>query len=822
MAHLIKVPRQVAPEPRAPRVLSWLKAPGDHVGRGDSIARLGPESSGFEVCATEAGYLRVRFAKDRAPVFPGQPLALLTDQPGDAIEKLERRARRALDRFSRRGRSADRLRPMSRPGKWCLPGLFHLRVSQSPDALALTFGDRSVSYAALHRRANSVAHFLYAAGVDGEGVVGLCLPRSIEQIAVLLGILQAGGVYLPLDAGYPEERLRHMLRDTAPRFIFTTRENEVLFQRLGATTVDATHLLEERSIPNLPTTVASIEPENLAYILYTSGSTGRPKGVAIPHLGVERLVNANNFLNPQPGKIFLQFAPLTFDASTLEIWGCLLNGNRLEIYPDQGVDLERLGIFIKQRKVTTLWLTAGLFHQMVEICLEDLEDVHEILAGGDVLAPEPVERLLRELPGCTLINGYGPTENTTFTTCHRMEEPDETPGSVPIGRPLERTQTLLLDKHLQPVMPGEIAQLLTGGDGLARGYWNRPGLTAIKFIPNPMSALPGHRLYQTGDLARGLEDGNLAFIGRTDFQVKVRGFRIEPGEIERTLTRRPEVSGAMALAREDQPGDKRLIAYVTGWKGAARQPRPKDLSAYLRRRLPEHMVPSAIMTLDRFPLTANGKIDRASLPAPDRTRRHLATAFAAPRTTMERQVAAIWSEVLGIEKIGVNESFLSLGGHSLLATRVLTRIRQSLGRELPFQVFFGKPTIAANAAYLEDRSEEAHAPNFPERPQTIQGNRHPLSFSQQRLWFIDHIDPGGTAYNLAFAYGLNGALDTRVLEHALAKVCQRQKSLRTVFDAVEGTPHQIVLDRGGTQPNRNSANQNLCYPRSIAAGLRHP
>ncbi|HSL83168.1 MAG TPA: condensation domain-containing protein, partial [Thermoanaerobaculia bacterium] len=497
--------------------------------------------------------------------------------------------------------------------------------------------------------------------------------------------------------------------------------------------------------------------------------------------------------------VFLQLAPVPFDASTLEIWGALVNGARLELFPPGVPSLEELGRAVEAARVTVLWLTAGLFHQMGEAELPRLAGVSPLLSGGDVLSPPHVARVLAErAPGQVLINGYGPTEGTTFTCCHRVG-PEEAPGEepVPVGRPISGTRVYLVDpapgRGLAPVPAGVPGELYLGGDGVARGYLRRPSLTAAAFVPDPFSALvpgagPGARLYRTGDLARWLPEGRVGFLGRLDRQVKLRGFRVEPGEVEAVLAGHPEVRTAVVTVREDRPGDRRLVAYFVPVDGAA--PDPGAVRSYLADRLPDHLVPAACVALPELPLDPNGKADRRALPAPE------GGAAASPERTLprgplEEVVAGVWSDVLGAGTVGVHDDFFDLGGHSLLATRVVARLRELTGVEVPLRRFFEHPTVAELARAVEAlRGAGRPEPSLARRRD--RSAPAPASFAQERLWFLDRLDGGGAAYVVPGALRLGGALDAAALAGALSGVAARHEALRTRFEEEDGGPVQIV------------------------------
>ncbi len=446
------------------------------------------------------------------------------------------------------------------PRDKCIQQLFEEQVEHDPEAIALVFAERRVSYGELNRRANRLAHHLRSLGVGPDTLVGICVERSIEMVVGILGILKAGGAYVPLDPNYPQERLAFMANDARLPVIVTQEKwvERALAGQAERVIIDAQWGEIARQSGENP--ICPVTAGHLAYVMYTSGSTGMPKGASITHRSVVRLVKNTNYARLTDAEVFLQYAPISFDAATLELWGSLLNGGVLVVPPPHNLSLAELGEIVREHGVTILWLTAGLFHLMVDERLEDLRTVRQLLSGGDVLSVPHVKRVLATLTGCTLINGYGPTENTTFTCCYKMTQVEHIGASVPIGRPIANTSVYILDRHLQAVPVGVPGELYTGGDGLARDYHNRPGLTAEKFICNPFGE---GRLYCTGDRVRHLPDGNIEFLGRIDNQVKVRGFRIELGEIEAVLERHPAVRHAVVLALAEAGGDKRLAAFLT-------------------------------------------------------------------------------------------------------------------------------------------------------------------------------------------------------------------------------------------------------------------
>lgn len=586
--------------------------------------------------------------------------------------------------------------------------LFEEQAANRPDSVALVFNDSSITYGELNRRANQLARRLRKHGIGPDTLVGFCVERSIEMVVGLIGILKAGGAYVTLDPNAPHERIAYMFEDTRAKvFVTTTRFRDLASPGTQVVCLDEAQAFANEEESNLPSIAGS---ESLAYVIYTSGSTGKPKGVLVPHRAIVRLVKETNYLPFTPDDVFLQFATISFDASTLELWGPLLNGGKLVIFPPQFESLEQLGTVIREKGVTTLWLTAGLFHEMVEQRIADLKSVRYLLAGGDVLSPAHVIKALKELPDTTLINGYGPTENTTFTCCFRIPRDWQGGRTVPIGSPISNTQVYILDDHLQPVPVGVAGELFAAGDGLAREYLNAAELTAGKFLPNPFSTEPGAKMYRTGDRVRWLPDGTIEFLGRRDTQVKIRGYRIELSEIETALAVHPAVQQCVVTAREDNTGTRQLVAYVVFKPDSPRD--PAKLREFLAQRLPAYMAPSSFVALDSLPLNANGKVDRYRLPDPAGMLLTTATASAA-MTADEEKVAQIWSEVLGVEVKRADDNFFELGGHSLLATRVISRVNIAFGGSLPLRALFEAPTVSALANLAASARDGEPAGNRP-------------------------------------------------------------------------------------------------------------
>jgi amino acid adenylation domain-containing protein len=581
------------------------------------------------------------------------------------------------------------------PAGLCIHEVFAAEAARSPEAVALVCGPERMTYGELDRQADRLGGRLRRAGVGPEDVVAVFAERSPALVAGLLAVLKAGGAYTVLDPADPPERLRALLDDARVRVILADERLAGRLPEPAAAVVPLT--LAAAGEEGEPPLSQLASPETLAYVIYTSGSTGRPKGVSVPHRGVVRLACGGGFARLGPQEVFLQLSPASFDACVLEIWGCLLNGGRLVVPPPGPPTLEELGRMVRDHGVTTLWLTAGLFHLMVDERIDDLRGVRQLLAGGDVLSAAHVEKVLRELPGCRMINGYGPTESTTFTCCQGLSPGDPVGLSVPLGRPINATWVYVLDAELTLVPPGVSGELCIGGDGLARGYLGRPDLTAERFVPDPWGGEPGARLYRSGDRCRHLPDGRIEILGRLDHQVKIRGFRIEPGEVEAALGQVPGVREAVVLAQSGPGGDKRLVAWVVPVKGELDA---AALRAALRERLPEYLVPAVFVTLSDLPLTSHGKVDRTALPFPDREGE--SRDVVSPQTEIEERLAGIWREVLGLSRVGAGDDFFDLGGHSLMATRVASRLRKELDCALPLRVLYERPILRELAAYVEE------------------------------------------------------------------------------------------------------------------------
>ncbi len=680
----------------------------------------------------------------------------------------------------------------------CIQELFEAQVERTPDAVAVVFEGESLTYRELNQQANQLAHYLRGLRVEAETLVGICLERSLNMIVALLAILKAGGAYLPLDPAYPKERLAYMLEDSQVSLLLTQQH---LVETLPPSNARAICLDGDSEIPageseeNLA--IAST-PDNLAYVIYTSGSTGKPKGVLITHRNVVRLFSATqSWFNFDRRDVWTLFHSYAFDFSVWEIWGALLYGGRLIVVPFWvSRSPDAFYQLLCQQQVTVLNQTPSAFRQLMqaEASLGVAKELalRLVIFGGEALELPSLkpwfERHGDQMP--QLINMYGITETTVHVTYRPLAIADTNETASVIGHPIPDLQVYLLDRYKQFVPLGVPGEIYVGGAGLARGYFNRPDLTEEKFISNPFSNQPGARLYKTGDLARYLSDGNIEYLGRIDNQVKIRGFRIELGEIEAVLDQHPEVKQAVVVARQDESGDKRLVAYVVADGNAIAI---CQLREYLQQKLPEFMVPSAIVLMDAFPLTPNGKIDRRTLPPPNFSPIELDDNFAPPTTPIQELLSGIWQQILGIEKIGIHDNFFTLGGHSLLATQVISQVKKAFQIELPLRRLFESPTIASFSQLVEQAIKKGAELISPPIERVSRDRVLPLSFSQQRLWFLHQLEPNSAAYNGATVVQLKGTLDVTALEKSLNEIVRRHEVLRTCFSVVEGQPVQQIM-----------------------------
>ncbi|MEA2690922.1 MAG: hypothetical protein QOJ16_309, partial [Acidobacteriota bacterium] len=665
----------------------------------------------------------------------------------------------------------------------CLHELIAVQAARAPDATAVVFENAVLSYGELVSRAGLLAGRLRRLGVGPEVPVGICLERSLELVVGLLAILTAGGAYVPLDPSYPRQRLALMLKEALPPVVLVQAETAALLPSdQGCQVVFGRGALEGAG--GCPDSDARARPENLAYVIYTSGSTGRPKGVEVRHDGVVNLLAS---MAREPGltaaDTLLAVTTVSFDIAGLEIYLPLAVGGRVVLASRETAgDGLALAAALAASGATTMQATPATWRLLLAAGWQGAPGFLA-LCGGEALPLDLARDLLGRVG--SLWNVYGPTETTIWSTQERMslEDPDGWSGAAPIGRPLGNTGVRVLDRGLSPVPVGIAGELYLGGLGVARGYRGRPDLTAERFLPDPTSPLPGARLYRTGDVVRYLPSGRLAYLGRVDHQVKVRGFRIEPGEVEAVLARHPAVRQAVVLAREDERDDRRLVAYV-----AASVERREDLAAALAawtaERLPSYLVPTAFVILAALPLTPNGKVDRKALPAPE-WRGELS--YVPTRTPAEERLAEIFAQVLRRERVGAEEDFFTAGGHSLLAMQVVSRVRDTFGVELPLARLFDRPTVAGLAAVVESARGGAPAP-----VQATPGAARVLSYAQERLWFVDQYEPGKAAYNMAAALELRGLLSAPALAASLGEIVRRHEVLRTRIATAEGRPYPVV------------------------------
>ncbi|HEX2164652.1 MAG TPA: amino acid adenylation domain-containing protein, partial [Thermoanaerobaculia bacterium] len=666
-----------------------------------------------------------------------------------------------------------------------LAALFAARAAERPDAPALAFAGGTTTYRELDLASAALAATLAGLGIGRGSRVGLCAERSVEAVVGMLAILRAGGAYVPLDPVYPAERLALMLEDAGAPLVLAQPH---LADRLpgGVRTVP---LSAPPPAAEAPGAAADPAPspaggEDLAYVVFTSGSTGRPKGVAVPQRAVARLALGTDYVALGPGDRVGFASSLSFDAATFEVWGALVTGACLvEVPREVALSPPALVEHLRAAGVSHLFLTTALFNVVAREVPDGFSSLEAVLFGGEACDPGMVRRVLAAGPPARLLHVYGPTESTTFATWQEVREVAPGATTLPIGAPLANTRAWVADRRLRPVPPGVPGELVLGGDGLAWGYLGRPGLSAERFVPEPFGGR-GERVYRTGDRVRWLAGGAVEFLGRFDDQVKIRGFRIEPGEVEAALAADPEVAQAAVVVR-GEAADRRLVGYLVP-RGSAPG---AEVAARVRERLgsalPAYMVPSVLVPLEALPLTPNGKVDRRALPAPEPAGQ---AEHVAPRTAAEAALAGLWSELLGVERVGVHDDFFALGGHSLLATRVVARAREVLGVELAVRTVFESPTVAGLARAVALATASPAPPLVP----VDRGGELPLSFAQERLWFLDRLEPGRATYNVPQALRLEGAVSRPGLAAALTAVTARHEVLRTVFRQRAEGPVQVV------------------------------
>jgi amino acid adenylation domain-containing protein/non-ribosomal peptide synthase protein (TIGR01720 family) len=685
------------------------------------------------------------------------------------------------------------------PHQTCLHELFEAQVKQTPDSLALTFEDETLTYRELNARANQLAHHLHGLGAAPEQLIAILMERSSEMVVSLLAVLKAGAAYLPLDPAYPAQRLSYMLTDSGASILLTQEE---LIPRLPEHEAQVVVIerewseISKQSEENPPLTVT---PDNLAYVIYTSGSTGQPKGVMITH---RSLCNYTQFickllkLDELPtgeGASFATVSTITADLGNTAIFPSLLSGGHLHVLGhDVATDSNRLADYFARHRIDVLKIVPSHLNALLSSGLgAKLLPAKYLLLGGEAFPFELLERIRETGSPCEVFNHYGPTETTIGVLTFNLKQSGATgnfPATVPIGRPIDNTKIYIVDRNTRPVPVGIPGELCIGGAGVMRGYLNRPALTAERLSPNPFGDDPRGRLYHTGDLVRYLPDGNVEFLGRIDQQIKIRGFRIEPGEIEAALLRHGSVREAVITVREDAPGEKRLVAYVVAGEGYA--PQYAELRAFLQRELPDYMVPSAIVSLRALPLTPNGKLDRRALPAPDSLAGETESGYVAPRNEAERQLAAIWRELLRVERVGIHDNFFELGGDSILSIQIVSKARQ-VGLRLSTKQLFQYHTIAE----LAEVANSAQA--AVEEARVLTGSV-PLTPIQQRFFQQDFAEPHH--WNQSVLLETHQAVDSSILEKALAHLHLEHASLRLRFTHREEGWQQFVVAPGEPPP----------------------
>jgi amino acid adenylation domain-containing protein len=665
----------------------------------------------------------------------------------------------------------------------CFHTLFEEQSERTPDAIALVFEHQCLTYRELNQRANQVGHYLQSLGIGPEMPVAICMERSLEMVVSLLGILKAGGAYVPLDPQYPRERLSFTLEDAQAKFLLTQRRLVGIMPQGVSRIVCIDEEWEAIACESTAHVCSHATADNLAYLIYTSGSTGKPKGAAIEHHSTLGLMHWAGEMYAESIAGVLAATSLCFDMSIFELFVPLSWGGAA-IIAENALQLPTMP------SASQVTLISTVPSAMTELVRTDgvPATVRTVTLAGEVLQHKLVHQIYEQTGIREVWNLYGLSEDTSYSISALIEKGE--PESLTIGRPLPNRQAYILDKHLQPVHVGVAGELYVSGEGLARCYVNRPELTAERFLPNPYRVEAGARMYKTGDLARYRRDGTIECLGRIDHQVKVRGYRIELGEIESVLDEHPEVKESAVLAREDVPGEKRLVAYVVPQQEA--QPSGVELRSYLKERLPKFMVPTIFMMLDEMPLTANGKVDRRAFPAPDQATPSTEESFVAPRTPVEELLCDIWAQVFHVEQVSIHDNFFDLGGHSLLATRLISRIREAFHVELSIRSLFESPTIAGLSTRVIRAMSAAREQPAPPILPVSRSAPLPLSFAQQRLWFLDRLESGSAFYNIPIAVRLAGPLNVDALEQSFNEIIRRHEILRTSFHELEGKPVQVI------------------------------
>ena len=677
------------------------------------------------------------------------------------------------------------------PAEVCLHELFEKQVERTPAATALVFGGERLSYGELNRRANQLAHYLQKRGVGPETLVGICMERSVELVVGLLGVLKAGGAYLPLDPAYPAQRVSFMFADSQLGVVLTQQH---LRPKLSGAEVELVVMDQEWALIGEESggaVVSGVMAGNAAYVIYTSGSTGEPKAAINTHRAIcNRLQWMQEAYELKAGDCVMQKTPYSFDVSVWEFFWPLLSGARMAVaIPGGHREVSYLRELIREEQVTVMHFVPSMLEQFVsEEEVGECESLRLVISSGEALSGSLVERFKERLGWVELENLYGPTEAAVDVSAWRCE--GEKKGEVvPIGRPIANVQLYILGPEMELVTVGAVGEIYIGGVAVGRGYQERAEQTAERFVPDPYGGEAGRRLYRTGDVGRYRKDGELEYVGRRDEQVKMRGYRIELGEIEVVLRGHEGVREATVIMRAEESGEQRLVAYVVG-AGEAGAVAVEELREYLQERLPEYMVPWAIVRLPELPLTTNGKVDRRALPAPERSRS--GAGYVGPRSPVEETVAAIWGKVLGVEKVGIHHNFFELGGHSLLATQVISRVRNVFGQEIALRSLFEAPTVAGLAQRIEAAQRLGAGLQVPRLEKRAVREPVPLSYAQQRLWFLDQLEPGSSIYNVPLALRLEGELEVGALAQSFSEVVRRHEVLRTSFGEVDGEAIQII------------------------------
>ncbi len=677
------------------------------------------------------------------------------------------------------------------PSHSSLHSLFEDQVNRTPDAVAVTLDREHLTYIELNRRSNRLAHYLRRSGIGLETPVAICAERSREMVIAILATLKAGGAYVPLDPTLPTDRLAVMLEDILPPILLTQKDLLKRLPQNRPTTITLDAGWEELPAENTDNIASGVMPNNLAYVIYTSGSTGKPKGVMGTHGGAcnHLLWMQENYKLTRDDRV-LQLSSFSFDFSVWEIFGPLAAGARVVMSrPGGNRDSSYIVELIIEQGVSMIHFVPSMLHVFLQEEKADrCRSLRKVFCGGEALSAELEEKFHSRM-GVELHNQYGPTEASIDVTYWDCQKGDGK-GVVPIGRPNANNQVYVLDAGMREAAVGVRGELYIGGVGVGRGYINRPEMTAEKFVPNAMSNRGGERLYRTGDMCRWKAGGYIEYLGRVDEQVKVRGYRIELGEIEAVLNEHPSVEQVIVVAREDEEGERRLVGYVVGRQQISSQ----ELREYLRERLPDYMVPGAILRLEAMPLTANGKIDRGALPKPEMS--GAGREYVGARTAVEEIVSGIWAEVLRVERVGITDNFFELGGHSLLATQVVSRVRKVFGVEVALRSLFTDATVAAMASEVEQQQSSGEGAAIAEIARVGHDEEHLLSYAQARLWFIDQMEPGSAAYNIPSAVRLMGKLDEQALRRSLNEIVRRHEVLRTSFPSSDGEPRQYIHEYG--------------------------